>query len=85
MVQYESWRLPLSVILPVATAAPGGLAALWLRRAPLDVYGQIGLPILIGLAAKNAILMAEFVRARALARESLPTAAEAGAPTRYRP
>ena len=85
MVQYESWRLPLSVILPVATAASGGSAALWLRRTPLDVYGQIGLPILIGLAAKNAILMAEFARARALAREAVPTAAEAGAPTRYRP
>jgi multidrug efflux pump len=85
VAQYESWTLPLSVILPVATAVLGGLAALWLRPIPLDVYGQIGLVMLIGLAAKNAILIAEFARTRVLAGEEVVSAAEAGARTRYRP
>lgn len=85
VAQYESWTLPVSVILPVVTAVLGGLAALWLRRMPLDVYGQIGLVMLIGLAAKNAILIAEFARTRVLAGEDPMAAAEAGARTRYRP
>jgi hydrophobe/amphiphile efflux-1 (HAE1) family protein len=85
VAQYESWTLPLSVFLPVATAVLGGLAALWLRRTPLDVYGQVGLVMLIGLAAKNAILIAEFARTRVLAGEDALSAAEAGARTRYRP
>lgn len=69
----------------MATAVSGGLAALWLRRTPLDVYGQVGLVMLIGLAAKNAILIAECARTRVLAGKDAVSAAETGARTRYRP
>ena len=83
---YESWMLPLSVMLPVAFASLGGLVALLLRASALDVYGQIGLVLLIGLAAKNAILIVEFAKDR-LERGGTPlvAAAEEGARTRYRP
>lgn len=83
---YESWTLPLSVILPVVFAMLGGLIALRVRGMALDVYGQIGLVLLIGLAAKNAILIVEFAKDR-LDRGGVDVrdAAEAGARTRYRP
>jgi multidrug efflux pump subunit AcrB len=83
---YESWTLPLSVMLPVAFALLGALAALWLRGMALDVYGQIGLVLLIGLAAKNAILIVEFSKDR-LERGDVTAqeAAEEGARIRYRP
>jgi hydrophobe/amphiphile efflux-1 (HAE1) family protein len=83
---YESWMLPLSVVLPVAFASLGGLVALLLRAAQLDVYGQIGLVLLIGLAAKNAILIVEFSKDRLERGDTtLIAAAEEGARTRYRP
>jgi multidrug efflux pump len=83
---YESWLLPLSVMLPVAFASLGGLAALLLRHSQLDIYGQIGLVLLIGLAAKNAILIVEFAKDRLKAGgTSVRGAAEQGARTRYRP
>jgi hydrophobe/amphiphile efflux-1 (HAE1) family protein len=83
---YESWTLPLSVILPVVFALLGGLVALWLRGRPLDVYGQVGLVLLIGLAAKNAILIVEFAKDRLDAGDvSVREAADDGARTRYRP
>ena len=82
---YESWTLPLSVLLPVAFAALGGLIGLKVRGIALDVYGQIGLVLLIGLAAKNAILIVEFAKDRlAGGSVSVPEAAEQGARTRYR-
>ncbi len=83
---YESWTLPLSVILPVAFAMFGGLVALYLRGMALDIYGQVGLVLLIGLAAKNAILIVEFAKDR-LERGGVDAveAAEDGAHTRYRP
>jgi multidrug efflux pump subunit AcrB len=83
---YEGWFLPFAVILPVSLALMGGLAALWLRNMPLDVYGQVGLVLLIGLAAKNAILIVEFSKDHLEhGNGTIEEAAEEGARTRYRP
>jgi hydrophobe/amphiphile efflux-1 (HAE1) family protein len=83
---YESWTLPLSVVLPVGFALLGGLVALKLRAMALDVYGQVGLVLLIGLSAKNAILIVEFAKERFVRGDvSVQAAGEEAARTRYRP
>jgi HAE1 family hydrophobic/amphiphilic exporter-1 len=83
--QYESWTLPFSVLLGVPIAVFGAFAALYLRRLDNNVYAQIGLVMLIGLSAKNAILIVEFAKAEYEGGKSLIDAALSGAKLRLRP
>jgi hydrophobic/amphiphilic exporter-1 (mainly G- bacteria), HAE1 family len=83
--QYESWTLPFSVLLGVPIAVFGAFLALYLRRLDNDVYAQIGLVMLIGLSAKNAILIVEFAKAEYDGGSTLIDAALAGARLRLRP
>jgi HAE1 family hydrophobic/amphiphilic exporter-1 len=82
---YESWSLPFSVLLTVPVAVFGAFLGLFLRRFDLDVYGQIGVIVLIGLAAKNAILIVEFAKLRQAEGADLVHAALEGARLRLRP
>src|ERR1044071_9458116 len=95
---YESWSLPFSVLLSTPVAVFGAFGVLWLRRILLglwlppymiqienDVYSQIGLVMLIGLAAKNAILIVEFAKDKFENGMALADAALEGARLRLRP
>jgi len=82
---YESWSLPFSVLLSVPVAVFGAFLGLLLRGFDLDVFGQIGLIMLIGLAAKNAILIVEFAVMEHEKGRSLVEAALEGAKLRLRP
>jgi hydrophobic/amphiphilic exporter-1 (mainly G- bacteria), HAE1 family len=83
--QYESWAMPFSVLLGVPIAVFGAFLALYLRRLENNVYAQIGLVMLIGLSAKNAILIVEFARLEYESGKSLLDAALSGARLRLRP
>jgi HAE1 family hydrophobic/amphiphilic exporter-1 len=82
---YESWSLPFSVLLVVPLAVLGAFVGLILRRYNFDVFGQIGLIMLIGLVAKNAILIVEFARAERLKGKEIVEAALSAAKLRLRP
>jgi HAE1 family hydrophobic/amphiphilic exporter-1 len=83
--QYESWSLPFSVLLSTPIAVFGGFLALSVRGLENNVYAQIGLVMLIGLAAKNAILIVEFARDEYMSGKTIYDAALAGAQLRLRP
>jgi HAE1 family hydrophobic/amphiphilic exporter-1 len=83
--QYESWTLPFSVLLGVPIAVFGAFLTLYFRRLDNNVYAQIGLVMLIGLSAKNAILIVEFAKMEYDKGASLIDAALTGAKLRLRP
>ena len=82
---YESWRLPWAVLLGSPLVALGALFGVWLFGYDNNVYVQIGLVMLIGLAAKNAILIVEFAKAKHEEGDSLEDAALTSARLRFRP
>jgi multidrug efflux pump len=83
--QYERWSLPLAVLTAVPFALFGAIVAIWLRGIENDIYFQIGLVTLIGLAAKNAILIVEFAAQRHRDGLSIYDAALEAARLRFRP
>ncbi len=83
--QYEKWSLPFSVLLALPFGTFGALAAVWLRGMTNDVYFQIGLVTLLGLAAKNAILIVEYASMKHHEGFSASAAALEAARLRFRP
>ncbi len=83
--QYESWSLPFSVLLGTPVAVFGALWFLWMRGLENNVYAQIGLVMLIGMAAKNAILIVEFAKMEFDKGKSAENAALIAAKLRLRP
>jgi len=83
--QFETWALPLAVIMAIPFAMVGALLAILLRDMPNDIYFQIGMVTLIGLTAKNAILLVEFANQRMKEGVAIKQAAIQSAQLRFRP
>ena len=84
VAQYESWTIPVPVMLTVSFAVCGALVGLKIAHLDLSIYAQLGMVLLIGLSAKNAILMVEFAKQERERGKSVVEAALSGASLRYR-
>lgn len=85
VAQYESWTIPVPVLMSVVAAVGGGLFGLWICGQSLSIYAQLGLVLLVGLAAKNAILIVEFAKDEHRTGASVYKAAMDGLIQRFRP
>ncbi|MCX5873018.1 MAG: multidrug efflux RND transporter permease subunit [Deltaproteobacteria bacterium] len=83
--QYESWADPFSVVLVVPMAVLGAVAALMIRHMDNNIYTQVGLVLLVGLSAKNAILIVEFAREMRIKGKGVIEATVEGSKLRFRP
>jgi multidrug efflux pump len=83
--QYESWSIPFAVLFGIPFGAFGAFLGVWLRGMASDVYFQIGLLVVVGLAAKNAILIVEFASQLRAQGRSIGEAAVEAAHERFRP
>jgi len=84
VAQYESWSIPISVILSVLTAMFGAFIGMFVTGLPLSIYAQLGLVLLVGLAAKNAILIVEFAKEEHQQGTSIVDSAVIGTKERFR-
>ena len=85
VAQYESWTIPVPVLMSVVAAIGGGLFGLWITGLPMSIYAQLGLVLLVGLAAKNAILIVEFAKDEHQRGATVFMAAMDGLTQRFRP
>jgi multidrug efflux pump subunit AcrB len=85
VAQYESWKLPLAIVLILPMCLLASVTGLLARGMPIDILAQIGFVVLVGLAAKNAILIVEFARQKAKEGVASAEAAVHAARTRLRP
>jgi multidrug efflux pump len=83
--KYESWRLPLAVILVVPLCLLAAVTGMTIASLPVDIFVQIGLLVLVGMASKNAILIVEFARELREQGKDLHEATVQGARVRFRP